>query len=297
VVTSWSVRDGKGRLALNAIDGKPGRRRVVARGPTVNVTSGGVQRFAVRIPVASGQRLGVELGRDGFLPFRYLDEGATTAEFYIPPLGTSPKASEPGAGGTSGYEFLYNATIEPDADGDGQGDITQDRDHGGAGADCPTDEVLAKGAGSSVVVVGEEVAGCRGGVQTVIGEAEVDGVKLARFAFGGDQVALVRVEEGSSTVEIYDLGDGRRTLTSDKTYDDDRPEDWRVTDLVVAPNGDAAWIAIPSGAPDRAGLWTRRGSKVEQADSGALKAGSLRLDGDNAVTYTDTGGRERQTEL
>ena len=92
----------------------------------------------MRIPVRRGQRIGVELGEDGFLPFRYRDEGASAAESYQPPLGTRPAAPIPDAGGTDGYEFLYNATIEPDDDRDGRGDLTQDPDHGDGGASPAT---------------------------------------------------------------------------------------------------------------------------------------------------------------
>ena len=292
VITRWSVRGAKGRLALRVIDGPPGRRRVVARGPTVRATGSGVETFSARIPVDTGQRVGVEQGTDGFLPFRYRDE-TSTAEFYETPLGTTPAASVRGAGGTSGYEFLYNATIEPDDDRDGRGDLTQDPDHGGAGAECPTAGVLAHASGSKVIRIGERLFGCRGGVRTFVGALGA-GVAYRLFRFRGDQLALVRVAGGKSSILFFDLGDRSRTFSTSRTYDHDRPTDWAVTDLVVASTGNAAWMASPRGAPKRTAVWTRNRTKVQQMDSGPLRPGSLRLGAsESGVTYTDLEGRRR----
>jgi hypothetical protein len=124
VVTSWSVRGAKGALALRVIEGPPGRRRVVAEGPFVHVGGSGVKTFEERISVRRGQRIGVELAKDGFLPVRF--DNASQAESYEPPLGGTAHIPEKDAGGTVGYEVLYNATIEPDDDHDGKGDLTQD---------------------------------------------------------------------------------------------------------------------------------------------------------------------------
>jgi hypothetical protein len=297
VITRWSVRGGKGELALRVIDGPRGRRRVVARGPTVQATGEGVQSFAVSIPVAAGQRIGVEQGRTGFVPFRYRDE-TTTAEFYNPPLPTAATAlTSGGSGPISGYEYLYNATVEPDDDGDDRGDLTQDPDHGGVGADCPARGVLARGAGSSVVRVGDEIFGCRGGVRTLVGEVG-GGVRLRLFTFAGDQLALVRVEDGESSILGFDLGDRRPTFSTPKTFYDERPADWTVRALVVASNGNAAWMSMPAGAPDRTAVFTRRGRRVRNIDSGSLDPGSLRVaDGGASVKYTDGEGRPRDSSF
>jgi hypothetical protein len=294
VITGFAVRGGKGRLALRVVDGRPDRRRVVARGPTVRATGEGVERFSVRIPVARGQRVALELGTDGYLPFRWRDE-ATRVDVWNPPLTTTPTPAlaEPSAG--DNYEYLYNATVEPDDDHDGFGDLTQDPDHGGAGARCPQSNVVARGAGSSVVGVGGKLFGCRRGVRTEVGTTG-GGVRYRLPAFAGDQLAVVRVADGRSSILVFDLGDRRRTFATSETADDDRPADWTVSDLVVASNGNAAWMAAPRGAPDRTGLWTRKGGKVQQMDSGKLRAGSLLLSPDeHAVRYSDAGGLTRDS--
>jgi len=128
VITAWAIRGGKGELTLRVLAGPTGRRRVVASSRAVQASaSGKVETFKVRIPVRAGQRVGVELGRTGYVPFRYLDE-RTTGERYDPPLGTTPARPLAGGDVSSGYEIFYNATIEPDRDHDGRGDKTQDRD-------------------------------------------------------------------------------------------------------------------------------------------------------------------------
>jgi serine/threonine-protein kinase len=294
VITRWAVRGGKGLLALRVIDGPAGSRRVVARGPAVTFSGSDVESFAARIPVDAGQRVGVEQGESGFLPFRYRDE-ATTADFYDPPLGTTPTSLKSGGSGAYDYEFLYNATIEPDDDRDGRGDLTQDPDHGGAGARCPSSGVIARGSRSSVVRVGDELFGCRRGVRTRIGSLG-GGARFRLYRFRGDQLALVRVRDGRSSVLGFDLGDRRPTFSTPKTFGDDRPADWTVSDLVLGSNGNAAWMAAPRGAPDRAAVWTRSGDQVRAIDSGRLRPGSLRLTADEGdVIYNDTAGRTRQT--
>jgi protein kinase-like protein len=133
VITAWSVRGGKGELTLRVLAGPTGRRRVIASSRAVQASgSGKVETFKVRIAVRAGQRVGVELGRTGYLPFRYLDE-RTTGERYDPPLGTAPARPLPSGDVSSGYEIFYNATIEPDRDHDGLGDKTQDSEPGKRG--------------------------------------------------------------------------------------------------------------------------------------------------------------------
>ena len=53
----------------------------------------------------------------------------TWLELWIPPLTTEPQLAEDS--GSYDYELLYNASIEPDTDRDGFGDVTQDA--------CPED--------------------------------------------------------------------------------------------------------------------------------------------------------------
>jgi TIR domain len=59
---------------------------------------------------------------------RWYSEG-TSLERWSPPLGPERRPSD--SGGAQTYELLYNAIVERDRDGDGYGDVIQDR--------CPRD--------------------------------------------------------------------------------------------------------------------------------------------------------------
>lgn len=295
VITRWAVRDAGGELALRVIDGAAGQRHVVASGPAVQATGSGVQTFPAQIPVRAGQRIGVELGESGYLPISFRDE-QTTGERYVPALGADPAA--PGASDVARtYELLYNATVEADADRDGLGDETQDPDRGGAGATagCPTSGVLARGAGAIVFRSGKRVFGCRDGRRTRIG-TRGSRIRFLLFRFNGDQLAFVRVAKGRSFIQVFDLAARRRTISTRRTYSGARAAGWRVTDLVVAPNGDAGWIATLRGAPARTSVWVRHRARVQQIDSGRIRPTSLTLSSDNAsVNYIGADGRQRNS--
>ena len=299
VITRWAVRDAAGELALRVIEGPAGQRHVVASGPAVQASGSGVQTFQAQIAVSAGQRIGVEVGESGYLPFVYRDE-QTTGERYVPALGASPEAPIPESAVERTYEPLYNATVEPDADRDGLGDETQDPDRGGASgggstAGCPTSGVLARGSGSLVFRTGKRIIGCRDGQRTLIGTSSAR-TRFRLFRFNGDQLALVRVAAGKSSIQIFHLGDRRRTFSTGRTYSRIRSTRWTVTDLEVAPSGDAAWISTPRGAPHGTTVWVRHGARVQQIDQGRIRPTSLRLSADNtSINYTGADGRNRNS--
>jgi hypothetical protein len=291
VITRWSVRDAGGELALRVIDGPVGQRRVVASGSPVQASGSGIQTFPAQVPVRAGQRIGLELGEDGHVPFFYRDE-QTTGEQYSPSLGADPAAPYPDAAPSRTYELLYSATIEPDADADGLGDETQDPDHGGAGAPagCPASGVLASGAGSLVFRNGNRIFGCRDGRRTLIGTRRST-TRLRLFRFNGDRLALVAVVRGKSFVQVFDLGAGRREISSSRTGS-------AVTDLEVAPSGDAAWIATLRGDRRVSAVWVRSGARIQQIDQGAILPTSLRLnDTATSIYYTGRDGQTRNSDF
>jgi hypothetical protein len=321
VITRWAVRDARGTLGLRVLEGPAGQRHVVASGPPVQGTAAGVQSFPVQIPVRAGQRVGVEVSNDGALPFDYRDE-QTTGERYVPPLGATPGAPEPGSAVDRTYELFYNYTVEPDADRDGLGDESQDPDHGGVGASpgptrgtvsgpsagrppapsggstvgggggCPTSGAVARGAGSVVVASGGRLIACRNGRRTPLGARA--GARLFRFNAG--KLALVRVRSGRSTVQGFDLDRGRSIFTSSRTANGGPASRWSVTDLVIATSGNAAWITRPAGAPGLTTVWVRHGRRVQVIDSGPLRR-TLTLVGDRAINYRTTGGAIRNSGL
>jgi hypothetical protein len=298
VITRWATRDARGDLTLVVIDGPAGQRRVVGRAATVQGSGSGLQTFNVQIPVRAGQRIGIEVGANGAVPFLYLDE-QTTGERYRPPLTDTPSAPDPESAVARTYEILYNATLEADADRDGLGDETQDPDRGGAGStgtgSCPTSGVLARGAGSVVFRTGARVYGCRDGARTLLGRRSRTS-QFRLFKFNTDKLALVRVRDGRSFVEAFDLDDKRRIFSTPRTSSGGPPTSWRVTDLVIAPDGKAAWIARVTGVAATTTVWVRNRTRVQEIDQGRIRPTSLQLASDaSGINYIGADGSARNS--
>jgi hypothetical protein len=284
ILTRWAVRDAGGELALRIIEGPAGARRVVAALPPVVAVGAGVQSFPAQVAVHAGQRVGVEIGEDGYVPFLYRDE-QTTGEEFVPALGADPTAAVPDTALSRTYELLLQATIEPDRDGDGLGDESQDPDHGGL-PPCPTAGVLARGADTVIARQGTTVLACRAGVRSTIGSTGVR-TRLRLFQVNGDYVAYVKVRSSGSTIEIYNLAERRRTFSTDRTRAGGSATEWTVRDLVVAPEGQAAWIATRRGHPESTSVWVRSGSRVQRIDQGRIRPTSLTLADDaSGINYT-----------
>jgi hypothetical protein len=132
VIVRWRLRSAsRGTAALRVL-------RPSSGGAFAGVRTGPPQRlairpragrdaryvFAARIPVERGDVLAVDLGRGPAAVFHLRGGPGYAALSFEPALA----ASEPRAPtrALDGAELLLNADIEPDADGDGFGDETQD---------------------------------------------------------------------------------------------------------------------------------------------------------------------------
>jgi hypothetical protein len=117
VITSWKVRGSDGSARLRRVEG------VTARGATAWATlTGDDQTAAASLPVRSGDRIGVDLSAGATIAG---DESfyGDTALAWKPALGDSETSNPDDEIG--GY-VAYQAIVEPDVDGDGRGDETQD---------------------------------------------------------------------------------------------------------------------------------------------------------------------------
>jgi hypothetical protein len=117
VVTSWKVRGSGGSARLRRLDG------VTARGASGwAALTGDTQTVAASFPVRSGERLGVDLSAGATIAG---DESlyGDTLFAWTPALGDT-ESSQPDS--QFGGYVAYQAFVEPDADGDGRGDETQD---------------------------------------------------------------------------------------------------------------------------------------------------------------------------
>jgi hypothetical protein len=141
VVVRWRVGDGAGQLTFRVVrpsgDTYPGEDAHTGVGSSVPATvtaprsagNGGpptVSTFSTRLPIRAGDRIGVDIA-SGAVIGTHANRGAQLARF-DPPLGDGERRS---ADFHTGSEALLNADVEPDADGDGFGDETQDQ--------CPKD--------------------------------------------------------------------------------------------------------------------------------------------------------------
>ena len=140
-------------ITRDAGDDSTALATVAGSGPTVTlgVNEGAleapIQEFAGRVPVKKGQHLAIDAGK--YVQATYNNSGDKFSYVYAPPLvdGSGARGSTEATG-----ELLVQATIEPDADGDGFGDETQDQ--------CPSQKTTQGPCDTSAPgVTGLEVAG------------------------------------------------------------------------------------------------------------------------------------------
>jgi hypothetical protein len=140
VITGWSHRGnngaaGSGRLLLWGPAGGTDFT-LVARSPVHDFTAGIVNVFSSRIPVNGGELLG--LRGDAEVGCAY---SGVAGDIILYGSGTDPVPGETRnmSSAVMGYLLNVAAVLEPDADGDGYGDESQDQCPGQAGpnAGCP----------------------------------------------------------------------------------------------------------------------------------------------------------------
>ena len=151
VVVAWSLRAGASsiehKVRLRIVRGMTGS----GGGPVEMLPkAAGTYTFAARVPVQQGDFLGVDtlevpamLGVPIIRTF-----GGSFLDFWNPALGEG-STTVPTTNDATNLELLMNATIEPDADGDGWGDETQDKCAGKADPTnaCPADSGGGGGGG------------------------------------------------------------------------------------------------------------------------------------------------------
>ncbi len=138
VIVKWRF---KGEGALTLVTYRPSERasetlkaaRVGASSPATGAGAGTVVEATTRIPVAQGDMIGVSVPQGAKLFGRATgDETAGWLALESPENTITTQGPLPG-------EVLYQADVEPDADGDGYGDETQDA--------CPADKTKQSSCG------------------------------------------------------------------------------------------------------------------------------------------------------
>jgi hypothetical protein len=151
VITSWSTKPGSGtgtgaRLKVYRPTADPSTWTVVGESAAKILTPDTVNTAATRIPVQAADRIAIRTasGNGGPCDFPYpvgLGPGYAIFVFQSMTVGFDPPAGSNVTFTDDGLEELVNiaAVVEPDADGDGFGDETQDQCPGVAGPNsgCP----------------------------------------------------------------------------------------------------------------------------------------------------------------
>lgn len=144
VITAWRTSTGSGPVKLRLFSLGGSGVTPVAESDTEHLTPT-VTSFPTRIPVAGGERLGLSVLPGASLSDCYSDTtslGVQDTMFLAQagPLGVD----EPVVDGSNATLLNVAVTLEPDADGDGYGDETQDGCPGDAAAHgpCPIDNAF-----------------------------------------------------------------------------------------------------------------------------------------------------------
>ncbi|HEX5610781.1 MAG TPA: hypothetical protein VFX45_11910 [Solirubrobacterales bacterium] len=148
VIVSWSVRS-----AVNTVE-TPIRLHLVRGHTGVAVgawqllpMTAGIHSFPARLPVSAGDGIAIDAETAPMHSIGVISNGTFegtsgfSLDFWVPQLG--PTETRDPNWDDFGYELLVNVTIEPDLDGDGFGDETQDASPGSpptqsAGPPAPT---------------------------------------------------------------------------------------------------------------------------------------------------------------
>jgi hypothetical protein len=255
VITRWRTRapsnsNWTARLQV-ARPGTPTWTRI-AEAVGTNVGSG-VSRFETRIPVRTGDRIGIG-SYDGANLSLIGGDGGTYRRF-APPLTATPAAPGPQETG----ELPIAADVEPDVDGDGYGDDTQDV--------CP-DDAARQAAPCSGALIGPDVrydrsfggAAVSGGLET---RATLTGPAAPVVAADGVLVrARVLAFHGAFGVQVLRPGAGDRVVVGQEALS-----------APVAPEEDAAFarlVQLPARIPVRAG--DVLGFRVTRGSSFAIRS-------------------------
>lgn len=137
VITQWRVRDSGGPLKLRVVHNVSGEKYLFLRTSEVQSGSGpgsGVQSFPTRLAISAGDGIAIDCTANGGIGFRGNLGSSYTYDSFFP---SPPDDTSATGGAATGNEFLYNATIEADADGDVFGDETQDFCNGDASTQGP----------------------------------------------------------------------------------------------------------------------------------------------------------------
>jgi hypothetical protein len=138
VITSWAHRAGAGppdlKFRIVRRVAETNFFKLVREGPWTQLTADQLNEFPVRIPVKGGDMIGLYVG-PSMAPYNCSAPTGKAADLWY--FNTMDYFEIPFVGPGTGFKFDVSAQLEPDADGDGFGDETQDL--------CPTEATTQAG--------------------------------------------------------------------------------------------------------------------------------------------------------
>jgi hypothetical protein len=131
VIVRWAIRSPSG------VTPDPVDLRVLRPAPNGQLSAAGITRFVTpaagaiveqpaREPVRAGDLIAVDLDDGEELGIATHETFDSESSRFLPRLGNA-ETRAPTVSGPDDFEALFQAVVEPDADGDGFGDETQDR--------------------------------------------------------------------------------------------------------------------------------------------------------------------------
>jgi len=198
VITSWraDIATAKAgyRLAI-VVDQGAGTYRLDRLSPAQAPAATGVQTVPDRVPVKAGEYAALYIPASGALGLNMLTGG------YL-----SGAVSTPGSTFTSGLAtglmLRYDATLEPDADGDGYGDVTQDA--------CPSVTARQAAPCADAPTTPGPAAPAPAAPGPTSPAADTVVPRLENVVVSGGKVLFTSTESGSVVVRVTRLLPGRR---------------------------------------------------------------------------------------
>jgi hypothetical protein len=222
VVVAWRVYGQGGQVRLRRIGGT-----ATATGQLP--AAAGSREFAAQLPVEAGDQLAVDLLDGAQLSYEQSITDADLTQTWTPALGDGERRSAPP---TSRAWLFYQAVIEPDRDGDGLGDETQDgcvfcdgpRDGDGRTDQrrTPTDPYASVRTSGPRVTIAAKATGSKKGVASLTltnpYDFKLTGSVTARQGRRAAGRARVTLAPGATaSVALRLAAPARRTLTSKRS--------------------------------------------------------------------------------
>jgi hypothetical protein len=282
VITSWSTR------TPDAGDDYRPRLRVLHRlpsgeyqgGPDIGpLAAGGIWVHALGARISRGDLIAVELDSGERLGVTEGGVAVNRWASFTPALSTG-ETRAPGHDEATPMELLVNATIEPDADGDGWPDETQDRcpEKASSHRPCRPEKITLRPS-KPVLIAGETLTLTVGGSAQPWGSPTILSVhfppQLAPRAVpagcsiqGADVMCELRGWVGSQQIEVAALQAGTATITSEMRID---AEPWAIGAgaVTVLPAGRCAHVPASASTP---------GAKLVGTIAGDLMKGTSKRD-------------------